>query len=140
MEHNASPQHHVAKNLDPALDEAHEHHHEHLHHSANAEKGRHDDPSYSIGTTNEKSTIPDQDPLDHALHRRNHPERHMSEKDVKDPSMAYDDKASYDVEDGRAGPGVANEQEADPKNHKFARFYRRFRIFFHLAIFLLFTG
>jgi CNT family concentrative nucleoside transporter len=133
-------QHHIVKNLDPALDPAHEHSHTHLHHSANAEKGRHDDPVYSIGTTGEKSDIPDQDPMDHALHRRGHPERHLSSadgKDLKDPAMTYD--AKYDVENGSGGNAGGVEGE-EKKKSRFERIYRRYRILFHLGIFLLFTG
>jgi CNT family concentrative nucleoside transporter len=139
-------QHRVIKNLDPALDPAHEHSHGHLHHSANAEKGRHDDPVYSIGTTGEKSAIPDADPNDHALHRRGHPERHnlssvdknLSDKDLKESTIAYDNK--YDAEDASAGnTGILAGEESE-KRKGFGRIYRRYRVFFHLAIFMLFTG
>lgn len=133
MEKNTPETGHMVHNLDPALDPAREHHHEHLHHDAHAEKGRHDDPVYTIGTTAEKSDIPDQDPMDHALHRRHHPERGSGDKSIeKDPTVAYDHK--YDAEKG------APEQEADPKSHKVSRFYRKYRIFFHLFLLLLFTG
>jgi CNT family concentrative nucleoside transporter len=134
MEKQTPEKGHMARNLDPALDPAREHHHEHLHHDANAEKGRHDDPVYTIGTTAERSNVPDQDPMDHALHRRHHPERAGSgDKSIdKDPTVAYDDK--YDAEKGTA------DQEADPQNHNVSRFYRKYRIFFHLFLLLLFTG
>jgi CNT family concentrative nucleoside transporter len=139
-------EHHVVQNLDPALDPAHEHSHGHLHHSAKAEQGRHDDPVYSIGTTGEKSTVPDADPMDHALHRRGHPERHnlssgdkdINNKDIKDPSIAYDNK--YDVENASAGIAGGFSEEEREKDTGFAKIYRRYRIFFHIGIFLLFTG
>lgn len=124
---------HVARNFDPALDVAHEHHHAHLHHDATAEKGRQDDIVYSTGTTSEPSVIPDQDPLDHALHRRHHPER-------KDIDMEKDNAVDYDAEKGGISPISTSDQERDPQSHKFARFYARYRIFFHLFIALLFTG
>lgn len=123
--------HHLAHNADPALDVAHEHHHTHLHHDATAEKGRQDDAVYSAGTTAEPSVIPKQDPLDHALHRRHHPERKDMEKD---------DPADYDAEKGGISPISTSDQERDPQSHRFARFYARYRIFFHLFIALLFTG
>lgn len=143
MEYNAhsKSKQHLATNNDPALDPAHEHHHAHLHHSARAEEGRHDDVVYSIGTTGEKSTIPDQDPMDHNLHRRHHPEHHperTSDNDLKDPALTYDVK--YDAEKGSLGAVNSSGQERDPQSHKFARFYAKYRIVWHLFIFLLFTG
>jgi len=134
-QHNASAQRQIARNVDPALDRSHEHGHRHLHHDEYAEKGRHDDVVYTTGTTAEKSDIPDQDPNDHALHRRNHPERRVLEKDG---AIAYDHK--YDAENGGMGPVDSSPQEKDPQGHKVARFYARYRIFFHLFLFMLFTG
>lgn len=121
--HNSSPQHHVVPNLDPALEISNEHHHRHLHHDAFAEKGREDEVVYSKGTTFEKSIIPEESPQDHDLHRRRHPE-----------------KGGVEVEDAEKGVSPIRSEEADPQTHTFSRFYAKYRIFFHLFIWLLFTG
>jgi CNT family concentrative nucleoside transporter len=128
---------HLAHNPDLALHPSREHHHEHLHHSANAERGRTDDAVYSKGTTDEAGVIPHQDINDDVLHRNHHPERDST---GKDPAV-YDEKDyKYDAEKGSVSPAHTDKEEEDPKRHKFSRFYRKYRIFFHLAIAALFTG
>ena len=124
--HNASPQKHVIANDDPALDKAHEHHHAHLHHDLNAEKGRNDEVVYSKGTTFESSTVPHQDPQDHDIHRRKHAE-----------VAAGGLPAFGDPEKNGLSP---IRSEEDPQTHTFSNLYRRYRLFFHLFIWLLFTG
>ena len=134
--HNASAQHDVVPSTDPALEKSHEHHHGHLHHDARAEKGREDEVVYSKGTTFERSVIPHQDPQDHDLHRRHHPDLaeglnkgHINEKSAQTEIV--------DAEKGNLSP---IRSEEDPQSHKFARFYATYRIFFHLFIWLVFTG
>jgi hypothetical protein len=127
--HNASLQHHVEPNSDLALHLSREHQHAHLHHSARASVGHPEEVVYSKGTTFEKSNIPDQDPQDHELHRRYHPEKHHAEKN----GITYDAEQAKDV-------GPIQSEEEDPQGHKFARFYAHWRIFFHIFIWLLFTG
>ncbi|KAF2839224.1 hypothetical protein M501DRAFT_992196 [Patellaria atrata CBS 101060] len=134
--HNASPQRDVFRNSDPALDISHEHQHTHLHHDSSAPRGRTDEPAYTTGTTAEKSIIPDQDPNDHALHRR----LHSDKKDgaAQEKEMMGD---AYDAEKGSISPTRNNmEPEEDPKTHTVSNFYRKWRIFFHLFIWLFFTG
>ncbi|KAI9682247.1 MAG: hypothetical protein M1817_000301 [Caeruleum heppii] len=118
---------HRTPSSDAALDPSHEHHHGHLHHDANAEQGRIDDVAYSKGTTLDKSTIPNESPHDHDLHRRR-------------PA----DKAALDLNDAEKGtysPNASAEpDERDPRDHKWSNFYARYRIFFHLLIWLVFTG
>jgi CNT family concentrative nucleoside transporter len=123
---------------DLALHASHEHTHQHLHHDARAEKGRTEEVVYSTGTTAEKSVIPDQDPLDNVMHRRQHAGEHSPEHGVfeKETGIAYNDK-SYDAEKGEI---TLSGEEKDPKSHKFSRFYAKYRIFFHLFFLLLFTG
>ncbi|KAF1985513.1 H+/nucleoside cotransporter-like protein [Aulographum hederae CBS 113979] len=130
MTSESHPTHGLAVNSDPALNPANEHHHAHLHHNPRAEQGREDEVVYSVGTTNEKSTIPHQDAQDHDLHRRGHPER----------KGGFDKEADveYDAEKGSAG--YPSEEEKDPQNHRFANFYAKWRIFFHMFILALFTG
>lgn len=119
-------------NNDPALDTAREHDHGHMHHAPGA---AHDDNvTYSKDTTAEPSIIPAQDPLDDNLRRRAHPEKNGH----------YDEKngaLNYDPEKGSLSPiGASVTQEEDPKRRGFSGFYKKYRVFFHAAIWLLFTG
>ena len=123
--HNTSPQHSVESNSDPALDISHEHHHAHLHHDKQAMQGREDEVVYSEGTTFERSTIPDQDPLDHALHRRHHPDENKTHVEVRD------------AEKGLISPIVSEE---DPRTHTLSRFYGKWKVIVHALIWILFTG
>ncbi|KAF2100350.1 H+/nucleoside cotransporter-like protein [Rhizodiscina lignyota] len=133
-QHNFSSQTDVVRNNDPALDIAHEHHHEHLHHSAAAEKGREDEVVYSIGTTGEKSNIPDADPMDHALHDRHHPERQHGIDKKNDLGIDYDA-----TEKGYGSEGQSGEGEA-ARGRGWKRFYRHYKLFIHIAIVVVFTG
>ena len=119
-----SDQKKTLSNPDPAMDISHKHHHAHIHHSEHALQGRMDEVVYSIGTTAEKSTVPDQDPLDHILHRK-----HLGDKN-----------GEINIADTEKGNNIPLDAEEDPQTHTFSRFYRRYRIFFHIFIWLLFTG
>ena len=125
--HNASAQHPVVENSDSALDVSHGHPHRHLHHGEHAEQGELGEPLYSEGNTFEKSTIPNQD--DHQYHdpaRR----RHVGLS-----------KASAGLEDKEKGDLSLNGlEEDDPRTHTLSNFYRKYRIFFHLFVWLFFTG
>ena len=127
--HNTSPQYQVERNTDPSLDMSKEHRHAHLHHNASATAGR-DHVEYSIGTTFESSTMPPQDPQDHALHRRHHPEE---EDRIKAGAVNI-----TNAEKGTLSPAVSEEE--DPQTHTLARFYGKFKIGFHVFAWLLFTG
>lgn len=140
-QHNASKQTGVEINTDPALDVTHEHRHEHLHHDAFAAKGNHDDVVYSKGTTAERSIIPDQDPLDHALHRRHHPEGEGKSNEKGGYMVDPVDQEKGAVGHTTAhGSNVNSDGEEDPKTHKLSGFYKHYRIFFHIFLFLFFTG
>lgn len=121
--HNSSLQTDVEQNPDLTLHFSKEHQHKHLHHSSFAEKGREDEVVYSKGTTFEKSNIPEQDPLDHHLHRRK-----ASEKD------------GISIDDAEKGQTLSLPGEEDPQTHSFSRFYAKCRWAFHVFIWLLFTG
>lgn len=124
--HNPSMQHNVESNPDLALHISREHEHAHLHHNKASEKGRKESVTYSKDTTYERSSIPDQNPQEHDLHRRHHPEKGGG-------------VVEEDPEKGKISPTKMSEEE-DPKSHKFSHFYAKYRIFFHLFIWLLFTG
>lgn len=130
--HNYSSQTDVVKSDDPALDISREHHHNHLHHSARAEKGREDEVVYAMGTTDEKSNIPDPDRMDHSLHNRHHPERPMDKKN--DIGIDYEDREKGYGSEDHSGEGEVS------RGHNLKRFYRHYKVFIHIAILLVFTG
>lgn len=125
-DHNTSAQHNVVENDDPALQKSHEHAHGHLHHDQEAAQGKPEEVIYSRGTTFEKSTIPHQDPQDHDLARRRH------------TNSAKPSAAVKDAEKGDMSPEESDEE--DPRTHTLSNFYAKYRIFFHLFIWLFFTG
>ncbi|GAM86019.1 hypothetical protein ANO11243_040290 [Dothideomycetidae sp. 11243] len=134
MAHNASSQKGVIPNDDPALNTANEHVHEHLHHGPTSLKHRENELVYSSGTTDEPHIIPHQDKMDNDLHRR-----HLGTD--SDPADVEKGAVGYNVSKNDVGYDEQTpSEEIDPKNHKFARFYKKFRIVFHAFIVMLFTG
>ena len=127
--HATLPQYRVEHNTDPAMSMSNEHYHAHLHHNVTATAGR-DEVEYSKGTTFEPSIIPHQDPQDHALHRRHH---HEEDGEVKNGAVDI-----TDAEKGTISP--IQVEEEDPQTHTLARFYGRYKIGFHIFVWLLFTG
>ncbi|KAK6431753.1 hypothetical protein LTR95_012083 [Oleoguttula sp. CCFEE 5521] len=121
---------------DPALSASHQHTHGHLHHDTHGAHTGNDVPVYSKGTTDEPSVIPNPDHQDH-LHRR-----HLASSDIKSESSDPKVHNVHDVEKGGISPvsTLAEEEERDPQSHKFSNFYAKYRIFFHVFIWLFFTG
>ncbi|KAI1504480.1 H+/nucleoside cotransporter-like protein [Biscogniauxia marginata] len=112
--HNASPQIGVAPNSDPALDLSNEHRHEHLHHGgAAANHANHPDEAVYSSTTPEKS-------FDKA---RDFP---AAEKSVNDQESA--------------NVGHIRPREGFGVWHLIGVYYRKFKIFVHLAIWLVWTA
>lgn len=88
-------------------------------------------PVYTVGTTTEHSIIPDPSPQDHP---------HYREKSINEKGENVN---VGDVEKGKLSNGSqlsTNSGELDPKSHKYSSFYRRYRIWFHLAIWIVVTG
>ena len=124
--HNASSQQNVIENDDPARDDSHEHNHRHIHHDQHTEQGKQEEVAYSKNTTFEKGKIPYQDPQDYDLaHRR-----------YADPSRAND--TMQDAEKAVTSPDRSGEKS--PRTHTLSNFYIKHRIFFHIFIWLFFTG
>jgi len=122
-----------AHHHDPALDPANEHSHGHLHHSPRAEHHTADEPVYTVGTTAERSTMADPSPQDHIYHGEG------LGKPTGGPTYLQD------IEKGDMSPASRvtsseNSAEPDPKDHKFANFYSKYRIVFHLLMFGVVTG
>ena len=127
--HNTSTQKDVSENPDLTLHYSHEHQHNHMHHGRTSLSGRHDDILYAKGTTFDKPHVPDQDFSHHKL-----PSHSVDAKD-----QAYSES---DPEKGGMSPTKisTNESGADGRKHRFSSFYRKYRIFFHIAIWLFFTA
>ena len=127
--HNPSSQKNVEENPDIALHYSHEHQHNHMHHAPAALGGRHDDILYSKGV--DKANVADQD----FSHHHKHPQ--VDSKDQfsseSDPEKGGESATQVNTNE----TGVTGE---DGRKHRFSRFYRKHRIFFHLAIWLFFTG
>ena len=107
---SALPQDHIAQYNDPVLDPTHQHHHGHRYHDEHVGKDKEDEVVYSIGSPIDKSTIPDQTAHDHNGHKS-------------------EDIHQTDIE-----------EVGDPQSQKPLGLYTRYRVFFHLLIWLFFTG
>ena len=123
-DHNPSLQQNVIQNDGPALQIPHEHHYDHAHHGLHAEKGQEDEVIYSYGANIEGSTFPHHEPQGHDLHRR------------RNADMSKEPAAAVDPEQGNLSP---SRSEEDAQAH-FPTFYKRYRIFFHLFVWIVFTG
>jgi concentrative nucleoside transporter, CNT family len=109
----------LRRNSDPALQESHQHRHEHLHHSPRVDAHDHHDPVYTKGTTFGSTLVPEQDKL----------HKHEGEKNGL---PEYSDQEKNGV--------ITRDEEEGERPSGAKAYYRRFRPFVHLFIFLLFTG
>jgi CNT family concentrative nucleoside transporter len=106
-----------------------------VHHSPRA---AHDDNiTYTVGTTDEKSIIPDPSAQDHGLHHRV-PEKHG----LHDHPGAYEKNADIDLEEkGTRGSSTDPEPEVEKKSKwSLSVLYKRFRLPVHIFIGAFFTG
>lgn len=126
--HNPSLQKDVQENPDLALRYSHEHQHQHLHHGRNSLSGRHDDILYAKGV--DASHIPPQD----YSHHHTVPENSV---DSKDQRFSVTDAEKGDLSPSKVS---TNEGERAGRKYRFSGFYSKYKIFFHLFIWLFFTG
>ncbi len=129
--HNPSRQKSVEENPDMALHYSHEHQHNHLHHGRASLSGRNDDILYSKGV--DKAHVPDQD----FSHHHKHPSRAV---DAKDQAYSESDPEKGDLSPTKISTNETGITGEDGRKHRFSRFYRKYKIFFHLFIWLFFTG
>lgn len=114
--HTVDPLDHGIQTHGPASAVAQEHRH-----------GRDDEPGYSKDTTMlGKTTTTEEESQHHDLHRRHLPEDRKIQPEMSDPEKA-------DLALGLA-------EEPDSRSGSFSKFYVNYRVFFHLAIWLFFTG
>ena len=106
---------HGVQSHEPASEVAHEHTH-----------SRGDEAGYSKGITLGKAAASDQELQPHDLHRRHLPEDSKVQPGISDPEKA-------DLAHGLT-------EEADSRSGSFSKFYAKYRIVFHLGIWLFFTG
>ena len=128
---------HVRRNSDPALEPAHQHHHEHLHHGAHVVAPE-DEPVYTNGTSPfTPPLIPEQDPIHRHQHGVEHaghttPGKHTATTNTTTPPE-YTDAEKVDVV-------THGEDDEGRSPSRFGRFYKHYRIAFHVFLFCLFTG
>lgn len=132
--HNPSTQAGVNQNEDLALHFSHEHQHDHMHHGSTSLAGRHDDILFARGAT-EDQHISHQD---HSHTIQHHQKGAHVDVDSKDQAYSENDPEKGDV--GVAPTKVGTNETEDGRKHRFSRFYRKYKIFFHLFIWLVFTG
>lgn len=118
--------HSVVHNSVQSMDMSREHHHGHLHHDAKVERGQEGEITYSEGTIIEKGTTSLEDQQNHTLHRRNYT------NPIKSGSLEIVDTEKADI--------IPVAAEEDPQSLGFSTIYIRYRVFFHLVIWLVFTG
>ena len=106
---------HVVQSRDPATEVAREQPH-----------GRDDEAGYPKSTMSEKTRAPYQESQAHDLHRRNQPEDRKKQAEMADPE--------------KAGLSLGLPEEPDSKPRTSSSIYAKYRIFFHLGIWLFFTG
>lgn len=106
---------HGVQSREPASEVAHEHAH-----------SRDDEAGYSKGTTLGKDAASDQELQPHDLHRRHPPEDSKVQPGISDPE--------------KADLALGLPEEADSRSGSFSKFYAKYRIVFHLGIWLFFTG
>lgn len=115
--------------VDPAMEPAHQHQHEHLHHGSHTVLNSADQPVYTTGTTEDPSTI------------RNGSLNHGA----ANPHYKGEQKGDYtysDVEKGQADPisPLSSVQEKPVRSGKFPEFYRKYRVYVHVVIWMLVTA
>jgi hypothetical protein len=123
--HNASPQVGVDVNPDSALDYGHEHRHPHTHHhgAAAASKEKTDDVMYTTGTTEKAHDLMDTPAQDYTTHK------------LQDQAF----EKSMDEESGNVG-NIHDEAETRTPRSRYSVYYRKFRPFIPIVVWLVFTA
>lgn len=111
--HKPSTQQNVVQNDVPTFPSSYRHHPDHV------QKGRENEVIHSHPTKLEKSSIPDQDPQNLDLHKKRHAD------------------VAIDPEQGAMRSAHSGD---DPSAHVSFNLYQKYRKFFHLFFFALFTG
>lgn len=132
--HNPSLQKDVIENPDVTLHYSHEHQHNHMHHGRSSLADRHDDILFAKGTEidNRHDFIVGQD------HSHHH---HAMKPSVDTKDHIYSESGASDPEKGGLEAArIETNDTDDGQKHRFSRFYRKYKIFFHLFIWIVFTA
>lgn len=132
--HNPSLQKDVIENPDMTLHYSHEHQHNHMHHGRSSLVDRHDDILFAKGGAidNRHDFIVDQD---HSHHQ------HAMKPTVDAKDHVYSETSTSDPEKaGLETARIETNDTDDEQKHRFSRFYRKYKLFFHLFVWLVFTA
>jgi concentrative nucleoside transporter, CNT family len=124
--HNMSMQRSVDENPDIALHYSHEHQHQHLHHGRPSLSGKHDEVLYADGTNPQDVHFGNKNAQDYV--------HHTLRKPSVEPVNEKDFVSSDDAEKGDIDHTMTSDSSNDVKRHRFSRFYAKYKIFFHIAI------
>lgn len=124
-DNNPSPKQNVVKDSHAALQDSTEHHHDHVRYNIQSRKSQENDVTHSYDAILEGTTIHHQDSQDCERHRKRHAD------------MSKGLGVAVDPEQNNVGLGRFEE---DAQSHTFSTFYRKYRVFFHLFIWAVFTG
>ena len=124
-DNNPSPKQNVVKNSHPVLQDSTEHHRDHVQHNIQSRKSQENDVTHSYDAILEGNTIHHQDSQDCERHRKRHAD------------MSKELAVAVDPEQNNVG---LSRFEEDAQSHTFSTFYRKYRVFFHLFIWAVFTG
>ena len=118
--HNSpSPKPNVVRDNHPTIQDSTEHHHDHVQYNMQSSKSQENDVTHSYDAALEGDTI----------HHQDSRKRHA---DIRKELAVAVDPEQNDV-------GLSRTEE-DAQSHTFSSFYKKYRVFFHLFIWAVFTG
>ena len=122
---NPSPKRNVVEDDHPAIHNSTEHHHDYVQYNIQSRKSQENGVTRSYDAILEGNTIHRQDSQDCEHHRNRHAD------------MRKELAVAVDPEQNNVG---LSRFEEDAQSHTFSRFYKKYRLFFHLFIWAAFTG
>ena len=124
-DNNPSPKQNVVKDSHPTLQDSTDHHHDHVQYNIQSRKSQENDVTHSYDAFLEGNTVHHQDSQDCERHRE------------RNADMREELAVAVDPEQSNGG---LSRFEEDAQSHTFSTFYRKYRVFFHLFIWAVFTG
>ena len=124
-DNNPSPKQNVVKDGHTALQNSTEHHHDHVQDNIQSRKSQENDVAHSYDAASDGNTVHHRDSQDSERHRKRHAD------------MRKELAVAVDPEQNNVG---LSRFEEDAQSHTFSTFYKKYRVFFHLFIWAVFTG
>ena len=124
-DNNPSPKQNVVKDNHQTLPNSTEQHHDHVQYNIQSRKSQENDVTHSYDATLEGNTIHHQDSQNREHYRKRHADMR------KELAIAVDPE--------QTNVGLSRFEE-DAQSHTFSTFYKKYRVFFHLFIWVVFTG